>query len=238
MSQLVVVRHGQADAFSADSDRLTPLGEKQARMLGEHWVAAGVTFDDVVIGALRRHAQTEEQVAAAYAAAGRAWPARSVDAGWNEYDAHAITGAFAPALAERNAEFRKLVDDFGANAGGPERNRYFQRMFEVLMASWIAGDVEAPGVEPFEVFHARVSAAADRVLSSAGSRRVAVFSSGGPIGVCVQRAVKAPKSTAMEVNWRVRNSSLTEFLFGRGRVSLDLFNAVPHLTDPALVTYR
>jgi broad specificity phosphatase PhoE len=58
MSQLIVVRHGQAAAFSEDSDRLTPLGERQAAVLGEYWVKRGVSFDEVIVGGLRRHAQT------------------------------------------------------------------------------------------------------------------------------------------------------------------------------------
>ena len=66
---------------------------------------------------------------------------------------------------------------------------------------------------------------------------IAVFTSGGPIGVCVQHTLAAPKAAALDLNWRVRNASLTEFVCGRGRVSLDLFNATAHL--PAdLVSYR
>jgi hypothetical protein len=36
----------------------------------------------------------------------------------------------------------------------------------------------------------------------------------------------------------VRNCSLTEFMFSHDRMSLDSFNAIPHLEDPALRTYR
>jgi hypothetical protein len=40
---------------------------------------------------------------------------------------------------------------------------------------------------------------------------------------------------AMELNWRIRNCSLTELIFTRSRVSLDVFNATPHLEE---VTFR
>jgi broad specificity phosphatase PhoE len=238
MSDLVLIRHGQAAAFSADSDRLTELGERQARVLGEYFAAQKLVFDEVITGSLRRHAQTEAQVAAAYARAGSAWPKPRVVAGWNEYDASSILTTLGQHLLQREPTFKQLVDDFQAAAAGPERNRYFQRMFEVLMACWVSGEVLADGVEAYESFHARVSAALEEVLGTQGSRRVAVFTSGGPIGVCVQRTLKAPKAVALDVNWRVRNASLTELLFGRGRVSLDTFNATPHLTDPGLVSFR
>ncbi len=42
----------------------------------------------------------------------------------------------------------------------------------------------------------------------------------------------------MELNWRIRNCSLTEIVFTRDRVTLDSFNGIPHLDDPALWTYR
>ncbi len=238
MSDLVLIRHGQAAAFSADSDRLTELGERQAAVLGDYFAARKTSFDEVIVGSLRRHAQTEAQVAAAYARAGLPWPTARVVPGWNEYDAGSILTTLGQHLAARDASFRKLTEDFQAAVGGPERNRYFQRMFEVLMAVWTSGEVLADGVEAYEEFHIRVSTALAQVLESTGSRRVAVFTSGGPIGVCVQQTLKAPKPVALEVNWRVRNASLTELLFGRGRVSLDSFNATPHLADPGLISFR
>jgi len=190
----------------------------------------------VIVGSLRRHAQTEAQVAAAYRAAGLPWPEAQQVPGWNEYDASSIMQLGA-AIRERDPEFAKLVADFEAAAGGPERNRYFQRMFEVLMARWIAGDVRADHVESFEAFHGRVAQAFDSVLHKTGNRRVAAFSSGGPIGVTVQQTLRAPKGVALELNWRVRNTALTEYVFGRGRLSLDVFNVTPHLSEE-LMSFR
>jgi broad specificity phosphatase PhoE len=237
MARLVLIRHGQAAVFSDDSDRLTELGERQARLLGEHLVAKGLVFDHVLCGTLRRHAQTEAQVAQAYRAAGKPWPQAVALPGWNEYDAHGVMGGLAEALAARDAAFKAQVDEFVAKAADPDRNRYFQRMFESLMACWLAGDIQAPGVEAFADFHGRVAAALAAVQAGTLRGTIAVFTSGGPIGVCVQETLGAPKAAALEVNWRVRNASLSELLFGKGRCSLDLFNATPHLPDD-LVSYR
>ena len=238
MSQLVIVRHGQAAAFSEDSDRLTELGERQSAVLGEYCASRKLEFDEVLVGGLRRHAQTEAQVAAAYERAGLPWPAARLLPGWNEYDAGAIMQKLGEALRERDLGFRKQVEEFQAAAGTPQQNRFFQRMFEALMARWIAGDIAVDGVESFEAFHARVCDALDAVLGGQGSRRVIVFSSGGPIGVSVQRTLRAPKPVALELNWRVRNTALTEYVFGPGRISLDLFNATPHLADERLQSFR
>ena len=71
MSQLVLIRHGQAAAFTPDSDRLTELGRRQAQKLGEHFVARGVRFDEVYSGTLQRQIETEQIVGEAMRSAGR-----------------------------------------------------------------------------------------------------------------------------------------------------------------------
>jgi broad specificity phosphatase PhoE len=122
------------------------------------------------------------------------------------------------------------VEAFRDGQASADRNRHFQRMFEVLMAEWERGAVEDVDVEPFVAFYERVSSAMTRLTASGGNRAVFVFTSGGPIGVCVQRVLEAPRSMALKLNWRVKNCSLTEFVFSSGRISLESFNALPHLT--------
>lgn len=207
-------------------------------MLGEAWAAQRLEVDVVITGSLRRHAQTEAEVAAAYARAGLAWPSASVRANWNEYDAVTIMRVLGDALRAREPTFARLVDEFQAALESPDRNRYFQRMFEVLMTRWVGGDLLADEVESFATFHERVVQGLAQVVGE-GGRNVAVFTSGGPIGVCVQQALQAPKAQAVELNWRVRNASVSELMFARsGRLSLDTFNGTPHLTDPKLVSFR
>lgn len=237
MGRLLLIRHGQAAAFTDDSDRLTELGTRQAQVLGECFVREKLQVDLVVKGSLRRHAQTEAEVAKAYAAAGLAWPVASERPDWNEYDAGAIMSVLGDALQKKDPKFAEQVAEFQAAFDGPERNRFFQRMFESLMARWVAGDLLAEGVESFAIFHARVIAGLRQVLQE-GRGTLAVFSSGGPIGACVQHALKAPGDVAVQLNWRVRNASITEFVFGRGRLSLDSFNSVAHFVDPKLVSFR
>ena len=74
MSALVFVRHAQASFFEKDYDRLSALGETQARCLGEFWTRQNIHFDEVYIGPRVRHRRTAELVGACYRSAGRAWP--------------------------------------------------------------------------------------------------------------------------------------------------------------------
>jgi broad specificity phosphatase PhoE len=239
MSTLVLVRHGQAAPFDSAFVGLTPTGDEQARRLGAFWARRGERFDTVFAGTLGRQIRTAELARGSMRAAGLPCPDVQVLEELDEYDAGAILELLVPLLAARDADFQKLVEACRLGAAGTERSRHFQRMFERVMAAWLDGKLEADGVETWPAFRVRVERAVARVTAGDGrGRRIAVFTSGGPIGLTVQRILAAPERAALELNWRIRNASLTEITFSGGRFSLDTFNTVPHLDDPSLWTYR
>ena len=84
----------------------------------------------------------------------------------------------------------------------------------------------------------RVSGAIGRLMEGPPGRRVAVFTSGGPIGFAVKFALHAPARSFLDLNWRIRNCSVTEFVFDRERLTLDAFNGIAHLDGADLRTYR
>lgn len=229
MSTLSLVRHGQATPFQRETDQLSPLGEQQARTLAQYWLANEESFDEVYTGTLVRQQRTEAIVAEAFRKAGVKWPVAQATAGWNEYDAPGVLTRFVPTLAERDERFAELVQTFEQSRGTPEQNRHFQRMFEIAMALWLDGVMEVEGVEAFHTFEHRVQSALKAITGDAASRSIAVFTSGGPIGLSVQHILQAPARSFLNINWRVRNCSLTEFVFSAGRISLDSFNDVGHL---------
>lgn len=236
MSTLTLIRHSQARPFEKDGDRLSPTGEQQARLLGEYWVKRSIRFDRVLMGSLRRHRRTYALAAAVCEAYGLPMPLAETTPDWNEYDTNGLFENLAPELARQDSGFRQLQQAF-ESAAPDERNRYFQKMMEVLMGEWQAGRTRGAAVESYLDFRNRVRGALAQLQASETSRRVAVFTSGGPIGLCVQTSLDAPDKRFLDINWRVKNCSLTEFMFTRERISLDSFNALPHL-DGELVTFR
>ena len=58
MGNLYLVRHGQASFGAADYDNLSELGHRQSVRLGEYFAHKGLQFEAVMVGTLRRHAQT------------------------------------------------------------------------------------------------------------------------------------------------------------------------------------
>jgi broad specificity phosphatase PhoE len=236
MSVLTLVRHAQASLFAANYDELSELGREQSRLLGEYWVRRRIDFDEVYCGPRARQQQTAEIVGAVYTQAGRRWPEPVVLPELDEYDFGSLLRNLAPVLSDQDAAFAELLARHRRDESGPDRVRDFQKMFTALTQYWVTATVE--GIEAFPAFRERVARGLRRVTEAPGSgRRVALFTSAGFIGTAVRLALDAPDRTALELNWRVRNCSLTEFVFTKNRFTLDSFNTIPHLEDPTLWTY-
>jgi len=239
MSQLILVRHGQAAFLTDDYDRLSPLGEEQSRLLGEYWTQRNVTFDAVFTGPRKRQRDTGRIVCEQYAQAGLPIPELIELPEFDEYHADDIMRDLLPQLMARDERFGQLNDAFQNAPTQADKRRSFQKLFEAVTAKWLRGEVLSPHVESFREFHARVQRGLERATKDASSgSRVAVFSSGGAISVSVQLAARAAEEMVIEFNWRIRNCALNEIVFSQGRFTLDSFNAVPHLDDPKYHTYR
>jgi broad specificity phosphatase PhoE len=239
MSTLALVRHAQASFFADDYDRLSPAGEAQARHLGDYWASRGEVFHEVYAGPRQRQRQTAELVGAQYRQAGLPWPEPVVLADLDEYDIAGLVERLAPALARSDRTFAELADAYRGSTGEHERARSFQRVFEALLVHWQTAPAVADAVECWPAFRDRVRRGLEQITGRPGrGRRVAAFTSGGFIGTAAGLALGAPDRTALELGWRLRNGSLTRLEFTAGRLTLDELNAVPHLSDRVLWTYR
>lgn len=233
MGTLLLVRHAQASFLADDYDQLSDLGQRQAALLGEHWAAFGWQFHAVFSGPRRRQLHTAEIVRNALPGCP---PIETVD-GLDEYHAEAMLKRALPTLIADDAEIARLAGDITNAEDARERTRAMERVFQVAMQRWVAGTLDLPDVESWPAFRARVRAALDLVLERARGR-VAVFTSGGPIGVAISALVRAPQDTALELGWNVHNSAVSSVRFSGARRTLGSFNVVSHLNDPALWTYR
>jgi broad specificity phosphatase PhoE len=239
MSLLTLVRHGQASFFADNYDQLTPLGEQQSRLLGELWARNGAHIDAVYAGPRARQQRSAELAGAAFRQSGQPWPEPIVLTDLDEFDLHGLFHHLVAELGSHNAEFAALLDRFRQSTEERDRLRAFQRMFEPLLLHWQTMPAGRPGVESWQAFRNRVQRALGQVMEPHGAgRRIVAFTSGGFIGAAARWALNAPDRSALELAWRLRNASLTEFVFTHNRVSLDTFNTVPHLPDSALWTYR
>jgi broad specificity phosphatase PhoE len=264
MGTLALVRHGQASAFAENYDRLSSLGELQSRLLGDYFRHRGITFDRVFCGPLVRQRRTAEIVVDA-----ARLPAPVVLDGFDEMRVEPLFAEQMPEIYERHGHLRTLGDAMVAAEGNAAKGRAFARLFGATLHLWMQGQIAADDLEPWAVFQERVrNAIAAAKVDGGGAgfagdgrsakarsigrgKRILVVTSGGVIAVALQIAMGIDDARALDAAFRVRNSSISEFVFAsKGsvlpgtpeqateRFSLSTFNETPHLQDAAQLTVR
>ena len=218
MGNLYLVRHGQASFGADDYDNLSELGVRQSVRLGEYFAKRGLKFDAVVMGSLRRHAQTWAGIAqgGAYEATPLVWP------GLNEYESGAVIQAIHPFPLEK--------------AETPEMYRAHFRLLRDGLRQWMNGVVSPVGMPSYPEFVHGVTSALDHVRSNC-SGNVLMVSSGGPISTAIGHLLGTTPETTVELNFRIRNSSVTELAFTPKRHMLVTYNTLPHLDDPEYASW-
>ena len=239
MSQIILVRHGQASFLEGDYDKLCANGETQSRLLGEYWSRRGVVFNGAYSGPRARQLETARIVALAYNGRGAAFPETTVIEEFDEYHAQEVMQACLPQLLPHNAETNALHRAYKAASEPTEQRKTFQRLFETVITKWVAGEVAADGVQSWDEFCARVERGVMLIVRKTPSAASAVvFTSAGPIGAAMRRALHLSAADTLQLTWMSRNASFSTFLTSGERFTLSAFNAHPHLDGDGLLTYR
>jgi broad specificity phosphatase PhoE len=239
MSRIILVRHAQASFLEPNYDKLCATGEVQARLLGDYWARRGALFSRAWSGPRVRQMQTARMVEEAYRRLGREFPEVAVMNEFDEYPAEAVLKLGLPQVLDRSQEVRDLHRAFELSKDSGERKRSFQQMFEAVIGMWVRGELVIDGVESWQEFCARVDRGITTIVNSATPAGDSlVFTSGGPIGVAMRRALHLSHADTLQLTWMSRNASFSEFLSSGERFTLSTFNAHPHLEDEALLTYR
>jgi broad specificity phosphatase PhoE len=214
MGTLYLVRHGQASFGAQDYDQLSELGQKQSVRLGEYFAQKGLSFDALIAGTLRRHKQTLDGILQGMNREGEhlSWE------GLNEYDSEAVIATVDPQKLEKPTS--------------PEMYRRHFRLLRDGLARWMAGTASPQGMPSYAVFAAGVTQALDHVRANHYGKNVLLVTSGGPISTAVGQVLGTPSQATIELNLRIRNSSVTEFAFTPKRHMLVCYNAIPHLEHP------
>jgi len=226
MGRIFLVRHGQADLFGADYDRLSDLGRRQAERVGMALVAQGVEPAVIASGALVRQADTARFLAQT---AGWAAPVE-IDADFDEYRHEDLFAAAFPEFADHAAVAAHV-------AKAPHPRAAFQHLFEQAFARWLGGATREGGLS-WAGFRARALAATRRVASRCGRGESAVVvTSGGVIAAIAQALLGAPDAEVLKLHNPIYNGSISRLMTRGDTVALSGFNDVSHLRDETL-TYR
>ncbi|MDX2151647.1 MAG: histidine phosphatase family protein [Bryobacteraceae bacterium] len=237
MSTIYFFRHGQAGTRT-DYDKLSPLGRRQARLLGEHCVREGLRFTAVYSGELTRQRETAAEFQAAYNDAGVPLPEITPHAGWNEFDLDDVWRFHAPLIAAIDADFRAEYETLRAAARDPESalQRQWSRCDMAVVMAWVEGRFQYPG-ESWQGFQERVASCGGILGDHRDGDVVAIFTSATPISVWVNLTLGASSKNILPLAGAQFNTAITSLRRHREDYYLQFFNAAPHL-PPDIRTHR
>jgi len=251
LSTVYLVRHGQAGTRDA-YDSLSELGERQARLLGEHFISQGIRFASAYAGALTRQQQTAEQIRVVYADAGIGFPTVRVDSGWDEFDLGRVYREIAPLLAAEDPEFLREYDEMreqvrvSQGAHGARIHRRWMPCDTKVVEAWLAGCYSYGG-ETWDQFRERVAACRLRMerqenearqQNDARHENILVVTSATPLAIWTGLSLEISDERIMRLAGAVYNASYTILRLRKQQLRLFTFNAVPHLAAPGLCTHR
>jgi len=242
LSNIHLVRHGQAGTREA-YDALSSLGQRQAQLLGEYFLAQRLEFTAVFSGSMQRQLQTAAAVKNVYDRAGVSFPAVTVADQWNEFDLTDIYRELGPKLSEIDEEFRigyeEMRLEVKQNIGVSEAkvHRQWRPCDTKMVDAWISGKLSYSG-ETWKQFRERVCTSLQEFERLAPRANVLVSTSATPTGVLTGLALGLDETRVRELAGVLYNSSFTTLRLREGRLQLFQFNAVPHLATPELRTFR
>ncbi len=220
MGHIYLIRHGQASFGADDYDKLSPLGHQQSERLGQYLAQRserlGLTWEAVLTGSLRRHAETWAAMAkgAGWAHTPTVWP------GLDEYDSTALLQALP--------RDRELQDPHT-----PEGYKQHFRLLRDALTQWMAGTISPHGMPTYPAFVDGITSALTHIRQHCPHGNVLVVSSGGPISTLVGHLLRTPPETTIELNMQLQNTALTELVVTAHHARLVRFNTLPHLDDAA-----
>jgi broad specificity phosphatase PhoE len=222
MSQLYLVRHGQASFGAANYDQLSELGYQQARWLGEHFAELGIRFDYVVTGNLARQQQTAQEILTGI---GQSLTINT-DVGFNEFDFHTLAQVYCHSCDIA------LPD---TSDGG----RLFFQMLRKAMTAWSQDELYAQSVpiqqthpaalETWAAFYQRVHHAMQALCERDDEYNVLVASSGGAMAMALSQILDCGVDTLINLNMQTRNTGIHHLYFNQRGFQLAAFNSQPHL---------
>ncbi len=218
MSEVLIVRHGQASFGSDDYDRLSEIGWQQARILGQFLAEKDYQFDACFTGDMRRHRETLAGIAESFTAL----PGATELPGLNEYDFHSLVASYSKKVGD-------VIDQTDP--------RLFYRALRKAMLAWSQGELhDVP--ESWADFEGRVKSTMAEIAKPDG--KVLVVTSGGTSSAILRAVLGFDAETMIELNLQARNTAVSYYFCKEGRFKLNSFNTVSHLDTPAhreLITY-
>lgn len=227
MTTIYLIRHGQASIGTNNYDVLSPMGQRQAGLLGSYFDKIQLRFDQVFTGTLERQKDTAAIALPHMCGYEQRHP------GFNEYQHSRIFEHYAPRLAKENDAVKAIL-----NHGHNSKLTY--SAFAALMNAWADDNSEQGELESWEQFNDRISSALTSTIDQfTDAENIAIFTSGGVICTILHMITDFPVNKIFEINWGIYNASITTLKVQNATFLISSYNNIPHLeleNDRSLIT--
>ena len=206
MTQVLIIRHGQANTGARDHDtydNLSTLGHQQSKWLGEYFEFIGLAFDRVYSGNLRRQKDTAFSI-------NQREVEHVIDKRLNEFDYFGLT--------------EDLSERFGIPY--PTNQNQFKVQIHTLLTYWKENKISS-SIETFENFSQRILEIVTEI--SKQKEKALLVSSTGVIASLVADLLNVPMEERPNLLLSVSHTSLNRFERICGDLKPTLFCATPHL---------
>lgn len=206
MSVIYLIRHGQASFGADDYDKLSDLGQLQAKLNGQALHQKYPQPMRVFTGTMSRHIETAALSLGAFDIdKNQLNKITSQDVRWNEYDHQQILGVYNKKLATAEGVRAYLSQH-------EKPMKHFKQVFIEAMNAWINAENSNAYSESFQQFCDRVLGALNELSHNRQDKQIMVYSSGGPISLIACHLLGLPLSRFMEINWTLVNASITKVI--------------------------
>ena len=217
MTEVLLVRHGQASLGGATYDQLSSLGYQQAQWLAEYLHAQDALDSKptvVISGGMKRQLQTAQPIITSLRQ-----NSAIEQPGFKEFDFEAVVMAYL----EANPGY--LLSD-------KPTNKELYKLLSAAMADWAENRLLLQNEqETWQDFHCGV-AQAWQDLKPIDAGRSIVVTSAGVIASILRQLLRLDNLATIQLNLQIKNSSVTRLTFDAGQYHLNGFNSLHHLEHP------
>ena len=231
MSKIYFFRHAQASLGSDNYDVLSKKGELQAQELGKYLVDKKYKFDKIYVGELTRQQHTCKIVSEVYKKNNLTFPKPTILTGLNEHQATEAMKIEIPKMIVSDPFIKKLWKEIESDP--KKKNGNLMLGFEYFFNLWVEDKIKVDGIIPWKDFRENVRNALKIILDNTKkSQNIGVFTSGGTISSISAESLKlSDEKKIAGLNFSIRNTSFTSFLFSKNQFNLLSFNELPHLKE-------